>query len=271
VRTQQALLDAYVWGRQTIEQIAEQTGKSHVWVKKQLDAAESAPHETQPQSTVIAADVTFWGRGYGVIVFRSPNLKRNLWWKEVQFETPWVYQEGLNTLTQEGWTITAAVIDGKRGVAQVFERAGIPVQYCQFHQIKTVTKYLTRKPKTDAARELRALALTLPHTDEETFREDLTVWCERHAAFLNERSPAPHTKRGWVYTHRRVRAAHRSLTTNLSRLFTYQRYSNLNIPNTTNCLDGMFSQIKNRLAVHRGLRRDRRYKLICEILKGRRK
>jgi len=30
----------------------------------------------------------------------------------------------------------------------------------------------------------------------------------------------------------------------------------------------MFSQIKNRLAVHRGLRQDRRYKIIGEILGG---
>jgi len=260
-----------VWGRQTIGQIAEEIGKSHVWVQKQLDAARSTPHTLTPQPTVIAADVTFWGRAYGVIVFRSPTLKRNLWWKEVTFETPWAYKEGLAHLLREGWTITGAVIDGKRGVGQVFEHMGIPVQYCQFHQMKTVTKYLTRKPKTEAARELRSLTLTLSRTDEETFRTQLALWYERHESFLNERSPAPHTKRGWVYTHRRVRAAYRSLTTNLCRLFTYQRYPELNMPNTTNCLDGMFSQIKNRLAVHRGLRCDRRYKLISEILKGRRK
>ena len=184
--------------------------------------------------------MTFWGRGYGVIVFRSPTLKKNLWWIESQFETPFVYRDGLIALRKQGWDITSAVIDGKRGVAQVFEYAGIPVQYYQFHQVKTVTKYLTRKPKTDAAKE-----------------------------FLNERSIAPHKKRGWEYTHKRLRAAHRSLKDNLCRLFTYQRYPELNIPNTTNTLDGMFSQIKNRIAVHRGLNRERRFKIISEILKGR--
>jgi len=30
----------------------------------------------------------------------------------------------------------------------------------------------------------------------------------------------------------------------------------------------MFSQIKNRIAVHRGLSRERRFKIISEILKG---
>jgi len=214
--------------------------------------------------------MTFWGRSYGVMVFRSPTLKKNLWWKESFQETPWVYEEGLKKLLKDGWTITSVVIDGKRGVAQVFERCGISVQYCQFHQVKTITKYLTRHPQTEAAQELRALTLTLKDATEEQFRANLLAWYERHKAFLNEKSFTPYKKRGWEYTHRRVRAAYRSLKVNLSRLFTYQRYPQYNIPNTTNTLDGMFSQIKNRLAVHRGLRRDRRYKMICAILSGRR-
>ncbi|MCK5027289.1 MAG: hypothetical protein KAS07_02640 [Candidatus Pacebacteria bacterium] len=259
-----------MWNRQTIEQLAERTGKSHVWVKKQLDIAQGIERDLTPQTTSIAADMTFWGRGYGVIVFRSPTLKENLCWAESLFETPWVYKEGLEHLLKKGWNITSAVIDGKCGVAQVFESAGIPVQYCQFHQIKTITNYLTRKPQTDAGRELRSLALTLTRTNEKTFRKELADWHAKHELFLNEKSPALHTKRGWTYTHRRMRSAYRSLTSNLSRLFIYQKYPELNIPNTTNCLDGMFSQLKNRLAVHRGLRRDRRFKVISEILRGKR-
>ena len=270
-RSAQTLFKQYVWGRQTIEQLAEQTKKSHVWVKKQLDNALGLERHLTPQPTVVAVDMTFWGRAYGVIVFRSPTLKENICWAESQFETPWVYKKGLEHLLKKGWSITGAVIDGKRGIAQVFERAGIPVQYCQFHQIKTVTKYLTRKPKTDAGRELRSLTLSLSYTTEKLFRTELTAWYERHESFLQERSPVPHTKRGWDYTHKRVRSAHRSLMTNMCRLFTYQKYPELNLPNTTNCLDGMFSQLKNRLAVHRGLERERRYKVICEILKGKRK
>ncbi len=131
-----------------------------------------------------------------------------------------------------------------------------------------MTKYLTRHPQTDAGRELRTLALTLAKATEANFTRNLHNWHERWKDFLDETSPAPQTKRGWVYTHRRIRAAYRSLRMNLPRLFTYQRRPDLNIPNTTNTLDGMFSQIKNRLAVHRGLRRDRRFKLISHILQG---
>lgn len=251
-------------------QLAEREEHSIRWVQRQLDAAAPVSRPLVPQPTVIAADMTFWGRAYGVMVFRSPTLKRNLWWKESFQETPWMYGDGLRALQAQGWTIRGAVIDGKRGVAQVFEREGIPVQYCQFHQVKTVTTYLTRKPKTDAARELRALVLRLKDSTQEEFASALTEWHARWQTFLDERSPAPHKKRKWEYTHRRIRSAYRSLKENLGRLFTYQKYPELGLPNTTNTLDGMFSQIKNRLAVHRGLRRDRRFKLITEILSGQR-
>lgn len=238
-------------------------------VQRDLDAAPTDERPLIPHLTPVAADMTFWGRGYGVLVFRSPTLKRNLWWTASLVETPFVYSEGLAALRQQGWTITGAVIDGKRGVARVFERLGIPVQYCQFHQVKAVTGYLTRRPQTQAGQALRLLTLSLKDTTEAEFTTRIDTWRTTYDAFLNEKSPAPHTKRGWVYTHRRVRAAYRSLRTNLSRLFTYQRYPDLGLPNTTNTLDGMFSQIKNRLAVHRGLRKDRRFKVVSEILRGR--
>lgn len=261
------MLNAYVWERQTAKQLAAREGKSLGWIRKQLARARTTSTELIPCTTVIAADVTFWGRHYGVCVFRSPELKRNLWWKEVTEETPAIYAEGLHELRKQDWNITGAVIDGKRGVARVFD--GIPVQICQFHQVKTVTKYLTRKPKTRAGWELRGIALQLARSDGKTFNSLLLEWHERWKEFLNERTHCPCCKPNrWPYTHRKLRAAFRSLKTNLPSLFTYQKYSNLNLPNTTNTLDGMFSQIKNRLAVHRGAKQEFRYKIIQEILLG---
>lgn len=270
-RTQGRVRDAYIWKRQTLAQIAEREKRSTQWVRGVIDASTLVTQTVLPRSTPLAADMTFLGRSYGVLVFRSPLLKRNLWWKEAGTESLFLYREGLCHLLAEGWTFTGVVIDGKRGVAQVFEDFGLPVQYCQFHQVKTVTKYLTRRPKSAAAKELRALALTLAETSEEAFKTQLAAWYTRWQTFLDETSPAPMKKRGWEYTHRRTRAAYRSLLTNLSRLFTYQKYPDALLPNTTNTLDGMFSQIKNRLAVHRGLRRDRRFNVISEILAGKRK
>jgi hypothetical protein len=52
-------------------------------------------------------------------------------------------------------------------------------------------------------------------------------------------------------------------------LFTYQDYPELNIPNTTNLLDGgVFSFLKRLLKNHNGLSRNFKKKLIDEILEN---
>lgn len=265
-KKQQSLYQRYTWGKQSLTELSRTEDRSVPWVRKRLDAVTPAHTSLPPQATVIVADTTFWGRSYGVCVFRSPSLKRNLCWTEVASETGAVYAQSLKGLLERGWMVPAAVIDGRRGVARVFEARGIPVQFCQFHQMKTVTKYLTRRPKTEAAQELRALSLTLHKTNEKDFIAALTAWHAQYESFLNERSVAPHTKRGWEYTHYRLKSAHRSLKTNLTYLFTYQKYPELHIPNTTNSLDGFFSQLKKKVGAHGGLRKDRRFKMISAIL-----
>jgi hypothetical protein len=44
--------------------------------------------------------------------------------------------------------------------------------------------------------------------------------------------------------------------------------SDLNIPNTTNSLDGCFAYLKELVRVHRGSRRELKIKIIEEILRG---
>jgi hypothetical protein len=209
------------------------------------------------------ADVTFWGRGYGVIVFRSQDLKQNLYWSEVATETAQAYREGKEILEELGFTFDAVVIDGKRGIKEVF--AGIPVQICQFHQIAAINRYLTRRPKLQAGKELRAIALSLTRTTEPAFSAAVETWHDTWKEFLKERTTNPVTRR-WFYTHKRIRSAYRSLKTNLPNLFTCQKYPELHIPNTTNSMDGTFSHLKDLLRIHRGLKRERRWRLIQEIL-----
>jgi len=53
----------------------------------------------------------------------------------------------------------------------------------------------------------------------------------------------------------------------LPYLFTYQDYLSLNIPNTTNHVDGgINTKLKELNRQHRGMRRDRRDKLLVKLL-----
>jgi hypothetical protein len=174
-----------------------------------------------------------------------------------------VYEEARRNLEEAGLNIQAVVLDAKHGIKEVFSDR--VVQICQYHQQQIIGRYLTNRPKTEAGLELKILAGALTEIDEESFTELLSAWYKKWSVFLKERTYKPDGKHWW-YTHRRIRAAHRSLVTNLPYLFSYQRYPELKIPNTNNSLEGLFSKMKRLLNNHNGLKRHRRYRLIETIL-----
>ena len=136
---------------------------------------------------------------------------------------------------------------------------------CQFHQMQIVTRYLTRRPKNIASIELRGLALDLTVLDKATFTKHLDQWYLTHEDYLYERSTNEGTGKTW-YTHKRLRSAYRSLRTNSDWLFTYQECEQLDIPNTTNSLEGLFSELKRQLHSHLGLNEHRKLRFIKDFL-----
>jgi hypothetical protein len=174
-----------------------------------------------------------------------------------------VYQEARRYLEGAGFRIQAVIVDAKRGSKEVL--SGFIAQICQYHQQQIVQRYLTLRPKTEAGRELKSIVDSLIEQSEGTFARSLKTWHERWGWFLKERTYAP-DQRHWWYTHRRLRAAYRSLRTNLPYLFSYRKHQEINIPKTNNSLEGYFSRIKQLLNNHHGLRRWRRYRLIEAIL-----
>ncbi|MCH7613696.1 MAG: hypothetical protein IIB45_10105 [Candidatus Marinimicrobia bacterium] len=208
-------------------------------------------------------DTTYFGRNFGVMVFRSHTIHRNIFWRYLPYETIHAYQEGIEYLQSIGWNISGIVCDGRRGIFNAF--GSIPVQMCQYHQMAIITRYITRNPLLEAGKELYQIIRKLAKVHESDFVYYLNEWYDNWAEFLVEKTVHPETGK-WHYTHRRIRSAFRSLKTNLPYLFTYQKYPELGIPNTTNGLEGVFSNLKTKLRVHAGLKRNRKIKVIDQYL-----
>jgi len=231
----------YVWERQTAGQLAVKYGKSEKWIRQQLDEFQVRKKSVKPCDVVVVADMTFVKRTFGVCVFRSPHLKKNLDWKMALTETANVYHKLRLQVERKGFEIQAAVIDGRPGIIDVFW--DVPVQMCHFHQIAIMTRYLTTRPKLPAGQILRHIALKIPKNNEDGMNRLLAEWYKQWHDFLKEKTYNPITRR-WFYTHKRLRSAYRSLCRNLPLLYTYQKYPELNIPNTTNSLDGDIQPFK---------------------------
>lgn len=246
-----------------MQQLAEDRKKSRRWIQQELDSFSVKKSIVKPCPIVAVADMTFVKKTFGICVFRAPHLKKNLIWKMSLTEKLIIYHELKWRLEKQGFRILAAVVDGKPGLFEVFH--GIPVQMCHFHQIQIVTRYLTTRPKLSASQVLRRIALWIPKSNEKEMTEVLDLWFKEWKDFLKEKTQNLKTKK-WFYTHKRLRSAYRSFRRNLPYLYTYQKYPKLNIPNTTNSLEGTFSHLKDMLRIHRGLRKKRKLKLVDEIL-----
>lgn len=209
-------------------------------------------------------DTTYFGRKLGVMVFKDSLSGQILYKQYVKQETNRLYHWGIEEIAKRGIKIQAIICDGRKGLFQLFE--GIPMQMCNFHQVAIIRRYLTKKPKMQASKELWGLALLLVHTDKESFEGSLAAWYTQWGAFLNERKTDIHGKNRYV--HKKLRSAYRSLKTNLPWLFTWYDHMHLGIPNTTNAIDGHFADLKNKLRNHNGLSTARKMKFIDEFLKA---
>ena len=138
---------------------------------------------------------------------------------------------------------------------------------CQFHQVAIIRRYLTKKPKLEASQDLMKAVDLMTITDKESFAGALGLWYENWEVFLKERTINPLNNKS-TYTHKKLRSAYNSLKNNLPWLFTWYDNFELEIPNTTNAIDGHFSDLKNKLRNHNGLSIERKKKFINEFLKA---
>ena len=210
-------------------------------------------------------DTTYFGRELGVMVFKDSITGTILYKQYVKQETNILYLKGIKEITRRGIKIQSIICDGRKGLFQLFEN-DFPIQMCNFHQVAIVRRYLTKRPKMQASKELWEHTLLLKHTDKESFEGGLNSWYVKWESFLNERKIDEKGKKRYV--HKKLRSAYRSLKTNLPWLFTWYDNMEIKIPNTTNAIDGHFADLKNKLRNHNGLSIKRKKKFIDEFLKA---
>lgn len=202
-----------------------------------------------------------------MVVFRGLIKKVNLLWRFVTTENQEAVIGGIEELRQKGWQILGLVVDGKN--LSLEEKLNIPIQMCHFHQLAIVKRYLTSNPKLIASKQLKQISELLSITTEKKFTILLNAWYFRWSEFLKEKTIDSQTKR-WFFTHKRVRSAYFSLKRNLPFLFTFEHLKKqaINCPNTNNSLEGSFAHLKDKFRLHRGLKLNRKLKLINQILAG---
>lgn len=259
--TKEELFCLYAFNKQTLRELSLEYHKHTRVFQEMFDTLKFKKKIHRPRDIALCVDTTFF-EDFGVVVFRDQKEKEDLWWKFVDEERLVYYQEGREYLESLGYRITSVTADGLPGLPHIFQ--GIPFQFCHFHARKNITKYITRRPRTEAGVQLQYIMHDLKSFNHETFRNTLKSWNEQYGAFLKARTI--HPDGSWSYTHRKLRSAIRSILHMSLYLFTYQARVDVYIPPTTNTLEGHFAHLKVRVSCHRSISTKRKQKIIHAIL-----
>jgi hypothetical protein len=112
----------------------------------------------------------------------------------------------------------------------MYDKLLLIILYCTFI-------FKQRNPRLQAGKELRYIMSRLKYTNEKNFTKKLDEWFKINEDFIDELTVNPVTGECF-YKHQKLSVAYRSLRRNLPYLFTYKKYKSLDIPSTTNTLDG---------------------------------
>lgn len=264
-RNKSQVITDYIEGKQTLRQLALRYDVSERTIRRDLTGMRFVHSISKYKDVTVQLDTTYWGRHFGLMVIKDALRNKILWHKYVRNETIAQYIEGISWLKSQGFNIYGAVIDGMRGLAQALYP--IPVQMCQFHQILIIRRYLTQEPDLEASVQLLDLVKSITRIDKESFIGAFNEWYEKYKDVLNERVHDKRIKRNTPpYMRPRLRSAYLSLRRNMPLLWTFYDHPETGLPNTNNGIEGLFSDLKGKLRVHRGISKDNRKKLLDEYI-----
>ena len=251
------LWNEYTEHKQTYKELWEKYKKDVKTISRKLDKYNIKRETIKPQSTVLIIDTTYFWRSFWIMVFRSYELKKNLLRKEVKWETLDEYKSWIEQLENEWWDIRAVVCDWKKWLLNMAK----PVQMCIFHQKAILRRYLTKSPILEPNKELKDIWSVIWDIRKDTLEAMLYDRYNRNKVFYNEKNDK------WKYVHERTRKAFKSIVRNLNNLYIFKEYEwKIEIPRTSNNLESLFSRLKQRVRIHRWLKKERKLKLIDSFL-----
>ncbi len=201
-------------------------------------------------------DGTYFSRELCLILYYDSAHRYPLYFRYSTNEFYKELKEDLQILKSLGIEVLSVTCDGKksiiRAVRKVYEQ--VTLQRCTVHVQRNVRNWLTRKPKSEAAKELKYLVSLLHHIkniiEQNMWIIAFNYWYIKHKSIIEEKVYKKQSGRWW-YKHRKLRRSAISIKNAIPDLFHFIQTPG--IPKSTNGLDSYFGHLKTNLKIHRGL------------------
>ena len=212
---------------------------------------------------VYGTDGKFLHRDGVFLLHRDVTHGENLYWSFWRSESYLAFATDLKQLTEliistNGSFPTGAISDWKGAIvtAVAMYFGAILHQRCLTHVDRMIKRLLPENSPISATRNLRQIAIRLISINDKEEQIDwmwnLKIWKDKNDHLLKEKTIGINTKKKWWYTHGNLRRGYRLLTHEQEPLFIHLK--NPLIHHSNNSLEGVNSQLKQKLGAHRGMK-----------------
>lgn len=264
-RTSVSLKNKEVWfrewiiGKQTISRLSERSGYSERTLKNYFyKVLPTCPtwHIQRREKVNLLIDGTYFTNKVCLVVYRDANIKMTLLYRLTDGERFRELKEDLRNIVRLGIEIESVTCDGAANILKAVREVcpEAVLQRCTVHISREVESWITRKPQSEAARELlelvRLLGCIEKHDDAQLWMRAFIDRYRKHETYIEEKSVDETTGRWW-YTHKMLHRSMVHIKRALPYMFNYTRYPN--VPKTSNSIESFFGHLKDNLRIHRGL------------------
>lgn len=251
--------ERWVRDKQSIEQIARASGHSERTLKRYFyKTLPTCPtwHIQRREEVNLHIDGTYFANKVCLVAYRDSNIKMTILYRLSKGEVFRELFEDLRNIKSIGIRVASVTCDGGnnilKAVREVFPEAII--QRCTFHVARQVELWLTKKPQSEAAKELLDLVHLLNGVENQQeaqlWMRTFIDWHYYYEDYINEKSEDEESGRWW-YKHRMLHRCDSHIRKAIPHLFNYTMYPS--IPKTNNSLESFFGHLKDHLRLHRGL------------------
>lgn len=197
------------------------------------------------------------------MIHRDVTHGENLYWSFWRSESYLAFDTDLKRLSgliidSNGNLPKGAVSDWKGAIVGAVNMhfGPIPHQRCLTHVTRMAKRLLPENSPFPATRSLRQIAqelICVEYWQEEVdWSWSIKVWEEKYISMLKEKTVGVKTRKKWWYTHGNLRRGFRLLTYEQDPFFVH--LNNPLINHSNNSLEGVNSQLKQKLGDHRGMK-----------------
>lgn len=251
--------ERWILGKQSIVQLSRQSGYSERTLKryfyKQLPTCPQWQIQRREKVNLLI-DGTYFTNKVCLLLYRDNNIKMTILYRLTEREALRDLKEDLQNIKDIGIEIESVTCDGAANIIKAVREVcpEAVLQRCTFHIAHEIQTWLTKKPKSDAARELlemvRYIACVETNDDAQIWMKAFVDWYRKYDEFINAKSRDEENERWW-YTHKMLHRSATHIMRALPDMFCYTRHPN--VPKTSNSIESFFGHLKDNLRLHRGL------------------